>query len=122
MDGFMRNQGHPLKAQRPKSLSLHNLDKIRRTQLISAISSRPFSNADDYHDTYHRRTLVQAYANQRPKIHNAEKNQNGQTPVPVALTEGFMRNQGHALKAQRTKSLSLHNLDKICKTQLTSAK
>ena len=58
-EGFMRNQGQLLKAYGPKSLSLHNQYKICRSELISAISSRPFSNADDYHDTYPRRTMVQ---------------------------------------------------------------
>jgi nitrate reductase cytochrome c-type subunit len=116
----MRNQGHHLKAQQPKSLSLKNQYKIRRTELILAISSWPFSNEDDYHDTYHRRSLVQAYANQPPKIHHAE-NHNGQTTVPVALTDGFMQNQGHHLKAQQPKSFSLHNQYKIRRTELILA-
>ena len=41
---------------------------------------------------------TQLYANQRPKI-TSEENHNGQMPVPAALTDGFMWNQGHLSKA-----------------------
>ena len=62
-----------------------------------------------------------SHANKRPRIYNDEM-KNGQTHVPVALTEGFMWNQGHVLKAHRPKSLSLNNQYKIRTTFLISAK
>jgi hypothetical protein len=53
-------------------------------------------------------------------MHNIENHNNGQMAIAAALTEGFMSNQGH-LRICR-KSLSLHNVCKIPRTELVSAK
>jgi hypothetical protein len=94
----MGNQGHPPKALGSQSLSLHNQYKITRTDLISARSSRPLSNIDEYHDIWPCTILVHSYGNLDGNLDNRQ-NDNGQMPVLVALTDGFMENQGHLPEA-----------------------
>jgi hypothetical protein len=49
-------------------------------------------------------------------------NDHGQTPVPVTLTDGVMRNQRDQSKELRSQILNVNHLDHIPRTELVSAK
>jgi hypothetical protein len=101
-DCFMGNQGHLPKPYQSQSLSLRCACKISRTERVSARSNRPWSNADECHCIWPRAILVQSYGISEQQKHTTVNNDHGQMPVPAALTDSFMRNQGHLLKACRS--------------------